>query len=109
MGGVWSPELHDCAFPLVSRNGARGVTFGGMAQTTDTLTAILWSLGEACSAGRTADTIILDEATRESIQRAGFGYWSAGPATWSLFNVPVVTGDVQGWRLQLSYGRAAAA
>ncbi len=72
-----------------------------MAHVTDTAHAILRVLIEAHSAGKTPQAIVLDETTWEGLQRTGLGYWSAGPAMWSLFNVPVVTGQVSGWRLQV--------
>ena len=74
---------------------------GGMTHATDTAHAILRALIEAHSAGRRPEAIILDEATQESLQNLGLGYWSAGPATWSLFNVPVVVGPGLGWQLRL--------
>jgi hypothetical protein len=80
---------------------ALGVASGGMEHANDTARAILNALLEAHSADKTPQAIILDETTRECLQRAGLGYWSAGPATWSLFNVPVVVGPVAGWRLRV--------
>lgn len=53
-------------------------------------------------AGKTPEAIILHVATQKSVEQAGLGYWSAGPGTWSLFNLPVVIGPMQGWSLQLS-------
>jgi hypothetical protein len=80
-----------------------------MAHATETARAIVSALIEAQSAGRPPDAIILDEATRKSLQDAGLGYWSAGPATWSLFNVPVEIGPVSGWRLRFPPGPGGAA
>ncbi len=73
-----------------------------MSHAIDTANAIQEALTEAYSAGLVPLAIILDDATRQSLERAGLGYWSAGAGTWSLFNVPVVIGDVQGWRLDLT-------
>jgi hypothetical protein len=81
---------------------ASGVASGVMDHATDTARAILSALIEAHSAGKTPQAIFLDEVTRESLERVGLGYWSAGPATWSLFKVPVVVGPMAGWRLQLA-------
>lgn len=79
-----------------------------MAQPTDAALAILGALAETHSAGRTPAAIVLDDATRESLQQAGLGYWSAGPATWSLFNVPVVMGEMPGWSLALTCSKRIA-
>jgi hypothetical protein len=76
-----------------------------MAPAIDTANAIHEALTEAYSAGLIPHAIILDVATQESLERAGLGYWSAGPSTWSLFNVPVVIGPVQGWSLDLTKRR----
>lgn len=72
-----------------------------MAQVFNTARAIHEAITDARSAGTAPAAIVLDDVTRDCLRRAGLGYWSAGPATWSLFNVPVVTGLVSGWRLQL--------
>ncbi len=79
-----------------------------MARATDTARAIHEALARARSAGRCPAVIVLDEPTRRGLQRVGLGYWSAGPSTWSLFNVPVVTGLVSGWRLQFPSEPGAA-
>ena len=80
-----------------------------MAHASDTALAILKALAEARAAGKTPLAIILDDVTREGFQAMHIGDWSAGPATWSLFGVPVVTGLVPGWRLRLSSETGAAA
>jgi hypothetical protein len=72
------------------------------AQDANIARAILRALIEAHSAGTSPVTIVLDETTRDGLQDLGLGYWSAGPNTWSLFNVPVVVGVVPGWRLRVS-------
>lgn len=72
-----------------------------MAHASEIALDILEALTEARTAGRTPQAIVLDDATRESLQALGLGYWSAGPGAWSLFSVPVVTGLVSGWRLRL--------
>lgn len=81
---------------------ALGVASGLMAQALDIARAIHQALSKARSAGAAPAVIVVDDATRDRLQRAGLGYWAAGPATWSLFNVPVVTGLVSGWRLRLA-------
>lgn len=88
---------------------APGVASGGMAQAADTARAIRDALAQARSTGTAPAIIVLDDVTRESLRRAGLGYWSAGRATWSLFNVPVVTGLVSGWRLRFPSDPGAAA
>ncbi len=80
---------------------AFGVAIGVMTHVSDPATAILWALSEAYSAGKTPRAIILDQATQKSLQRAGFGCWSARAASPMLFNVPVVIGLVQGWSLRV--------
>lgn len=73
-----------------------------MAPASDVARAISEALSAARSAGNTPQVIVLDAATQRSLEQAGLGYWTAGPGTWSLFNVPVVIGDVQGWSLDLT-------
>lgn len=75
-----------------------------MTPASDVARAISEALTEAQSAGKTVVAITLDVATQESLERAGLGYWSAGSGTWSLFNVPVLIGPVQGWSLELTHG-----
>lgn len=79
----------------------RDVPFGAMACTAETALTILEALTEARSAGRVPSVIILDEATQANLQELHIGCWAAGPATWSLFGVPVVTGLRRGWGLRL--------
>jgi hypothetical protein len=73
-----------------------------MSHATNTAQAIGKALIEARSVGRTPHSIVLNVATREGLQDLGLGYWSAGRATWSLFNVPVVIGLQTEWRLELA-------
>jgi hypothetical protein len=73
-----------------------------MENPTDTARAILGALTDAQVAGRSPVAIVLDAATRDGIEAVGLGYWAAGPATWSLFKVPVVIEHVPSWHLQFA-------
>lgn len=68
-------------------------------QATDVARAIVKALTQAHLVGRAPAAIVLDAATQEGLQTLGLGYWSAGPGTWSLFNVPVLIENVPGWHL----------
>jgi hypothetical protein len=80
-----------------------------MAHASDAALAILKALSEAHAAGKTPLAIILDDATQAGFQAMHIGDWSDGPATWSLFGVPVVTGLAPGWQLRLSFETGATA